>query len=181
MSKNSVYGIASLKLTSAVANAFPTTWAGFSLNAIVKDSFKPNDSAPSDTDIEVEDMETAFVTLPNSIGTKGFTVDTYDLSNEAYTYLMGWAAAKESDTANAGWLIETPNYQLPNQAVQLTTKAYGDIPSWIFEWANMKVTVVQAGTIGKSGLPNLTLTFKKQPLFDASGLEIAGARKKKAA
>lgn len=186
MSKNkSIYGIASLKLTVADGHTFPEFDAAdgvFAMSAIVKDSFKFNDSAPGDTDIEVEDMQDAYLTLTNGVASKGFTVDTYDLSAEAYKYLMGWKNAESTDTENAGYETETPNFELPNQAVQLTTKSMGSIPAHIMEWANMKTTVVKAGTVGKNGLPNLTLTFKKQPIYDATtGVEKPGARRKEVA
>lgn len=185
MSKKSIYGIASLKLTAANGNSFPKFDAAdgvFGINAIVKDSFKFNDSAPGDTDIEVEDSEEVYLSLTNGVATKGFTVDTYDLSADSYKYLMGWKTAGSTDTENAGFEVETPGYELPNQAVQLITKKIGTIPAFQLEWANMKTTVVQAGTIGKNGLPNLTLTFKKQPIYDATtAAEKPGARKKELA
>lgn len=178
MAKNGVYGIESFKMQAAAANAFPSTWTGtgiYEMKAIVKDSLSFNDSAPSDNDIEVEDMDNFYATLPGSIATKGFTVQTYDLSAEAYMYLMGYTD-NTTGTGASGYYEETPGFQLGNQAVQIITKAFADFPSKTFEWANMACKVTRSGTIGKSGFPNLNIEFKQNVLANSGGTEICGAR-----
>lgn len=172
--RNGVYGIASFKIQPAAANGFPTSWEGgnvFSLQAIVKDSLSFNDSEASEEDIEVEDMDNFYASLPSSLPTKGFTVQTYDMGEKAYTYLAGYEKQSSGD-----WYEEKPGSELGNQAVQIITKAIADFPSKTFEWANMSVKVTRSGTIGKSGFPNFNLTFKQIVLTDASGAEISGAR-----
>ena len=174
MAKQGVYGIASFKMQAAVAGGYPTSWSGaFSLKAIVKDSMSFNDQAPSDNDIEVEDMDNCYASLPSTIATKGFTIQTYDMSQETYSYIMGYSALSGDDE---GWMAETPGFMLGNQAVQVVTKAIGDFPAKTFEWANMSVKVSRTGTVGKSGFPNLQLEFKQASLTDDNGVEISGAR-----
>jgi hypothetical protein len=173
--KNATYGLSSVKFQNAVANAFPSKWDDatvYSAVALVKDQFNFNDAAPSETNIEVEDMDEYYATLESDKGSKGFTLQVYDLSEAAYTYLMGY---KKNETT--GFLEEVPGFKLENQAVQVITKNLGsEFKAKQYEWANMKTTVIHAGTIGKSGFPNLTITCTKQALLDASGTEIAGAR-----
>jgi hypothetical protein len=172
--KDADYGLASVKFQQAVANGFPTSWDdAFSLIAMVKDNFNFNDAAPSETNIEVEDMDEYYATLESDKGSKGFVIQTYDMGEATYKYLCGYAAASDS----SGWLTETPGFKLANQAVQVITKTLGtEFRAKQYEWANMKTTVVKAGTIGKSGFPNFTITCTKQALLDANGKEIAGAR-----
>lgn len=175
--KQGVYGIASFKMQPAVANAFPTNWASAqTINAIVKDSFSFNDAESSENDIEVEDMDNFYASLPSALATKGFTIQTYDLSPEMFEYLCGYEEAKGADDPNKGYYVETPGFTLENQAVQIITKAFSDFPSKTFEWANLACKVTRSGTIGKSGFPNFNITFKQQGLADASGKEIGGAR-----
>lgn len=179
MAKQGVYGIASLKLQAAVANGFPTSWTTgssssvFKMKAIVKDSFSFNDSEATETDIEVEDMDNFYVSLPSSLATKGFTVQTYDMGEDTFKYLAGYEAGSG---ANSGYFVEKPNTSIGNQAVQIITRALDDFPSKTFEWANMDVKVTRAGSIGKSGFPNFNITFKQMALLNSSGVEIPGAR-----
>ena len=168
--KQGVYGIETFKMQAAVANGFPTSWDSAQLiNAIVKDSLTFNDSEASENDIEVEDMTDFYASLPSTIATKGFTIQTYDLSAEMYEYLCGY-------TLTDSYYVENPNFQLGNQAVQIVTKKFADFPSKTFEWANMKCKVTRSGTIGKSGFPNFNIAFKQQSLTDSSGRAIGGAR-----
>lgn len=170
--KGAIYGIDSFKIQAADANGFPTSWEGaFSLKAIVKDSMSFNDAESSENDIEVEDSRTIYATLPSSTATEGFTVQTYDMSQETFNYLMGYAHEEST-----GWNTEVPSFMLGNQAVQIITKEFADFPSKTFEWANMNVKVTKSGTVGKSGFPNFNLTFKKQIATNSSGEEIGGAR-----
>lgn len=179
--KTAVYGIEYLKLAPAIesgenAGSYPEfeTASQFSVTAIVKDSFSHNDTAPGDNDIEVEDMDTLYASLPSDVGSEGFTLQTYDMGEEAYKYLLGYA--KKGD-----WMEEIVNYSLPNQAVELKTKAYQDFPARIFQWARMKVKVTKTGNVGKSGFPNFNLEFKKLANMDKSGKQIGGARNKEVA
>lgn len=168
--RNGVYGIASFKMQDAVANGFPTAWNdAFELKAIVKNSLSFNDGEASEDDIEVEDMDNFYASLPSSLPTKGFTIQTYDMGEEAYEHLAGYEK-------NGEWYEETPGSELANQAVQIVTKAIADFPSKTFEWANLSVKVTRSGTIGKSGFPNFNLTFKQIVLTDSTGKEISGAR-----
>lgn len=174
MSKTAVYGIESIKFADVPTNGqFPTSWTGFTMKAIVKDSVSFNDSAPSESNIEVEDMEDYYAILETDKGTKGFTIQTYDLSAEAYAFFYGY---QDGTTDNAGFQVEQVGFKLANKAVQIITKAFGDFPARQFEWANMKLTVTQTGTVGKSGFPNLNIELKKQAFLNADGAEVPGAR-----
>lgn len=168
--KQGVYGLQSFKMQAAVPNSFPTSWTSAqTINAIVKDSLSFNDSESSENDIEVEDLAEFYASLPSTLATKGFTVQTYDLSPEMFQYLCGY-------TLSEGYYVENPDFQLVNQAVQIVTKAFGEFPSKTFEWANMMCKVTRSGTIGKSGFPNFNITFKQQSLTDSAGKAIGGAR-----
>ena len=170
--KEGVYGIQSFKMQNAATNGFPSSWASaYELKAIVKDSFSYNDSESSENDIEVEDMDNFYASLPSSLATKGFTIQTYDMGEDTYKYLAGY-----TENQTSGFFEETPGHALGNQAVQVITKAFADFPSKTFEWANLAVKITRTGNIGKSGFPNFQITFKQLVLTDANGDEIAGAR-----
>ena len=174
MSKTAAYGISNVTLANTGVNgAFPAfTGAGtFAFKPIVKDSLQFNDSASSDNDIEIEDSEDIYASLPSSVPTKGFTMDTYDLSEEAYVNLAQYT--KDTET---GW-IEAPARQ-PDliKAVQIITKTFDDFPSKTFQWAKMKIKVTRAGTLGKSGFPNFHLEFRELMNTNASGEAISGHR-----
>ena len=179
MSKTAVYGIEYLKLSPAIESGetagtypdFDKVAAKFLVTAIVKDSISFSVQAPGDTDIEVDDMDTLYASLPSDAGSEGFTVQTYDMGEEAYKYLLGY-------TKNAEWNEETPGFSLANQGVELKTKAFQDFPARIFQWARMKVKVTKTGNIGKSGFPNFNLEFKKLANLNKDGKEVSGARNK---
>lgn len=170
--KNGVYGIESITLAPVVAGSFPTDWStdSFSFKAIVKDSVQFNDAAASTTDVEIEDSDSPYATLDSSIATKGFTVNTYDLSEEAYTGLMGYTKD------DGGYYNEPVKIDPMFKAARIVSKAMGDFPSKTFEWANMRVTAVKSGTIGKSGFPNLTVTLLQQANATSDGTLSTPAR-----
>ena len=175
MAKTAVYGVESVTLANPGTNgAYPSAWTGngaFSFKAIVKDSLQFNDSEASDNDIEVEDSDEIYASLQGSAATKGFTMDTYDLSEEAYTNLMQFT--KDSKT---GWVEAPAKSNDLIKAVQIITRALDEFPSKTFEWAKMKIKVTKAGTIGKSGFPNLHLLFRELSNTDANGKTISGHR-----
>lgn len=181
MAKDSVYGIQAIKFADVTTDgSFPSIWTGFQMKAIVKDSVSFNDAAPTENNIEVEDMEEYYAVLESDKGSKGFTIQTYDLSKEAYEFFYGYKEGTDDTSAggsnNTGWQVEDPGFKLSNKAVQITTKKFADFPARQFEWANMKLTVTKQGTIGKSGFPNLNIECKKQAFLNAQGKEIPGAR-----
>lgn len=176
MAKSAVYGITSVSLAEPVVGGFPTTWAGFTFKAIVKDSLSFNDSAPSSTDIDVEEVDETYETLKTDNGSKGFTMDTYDISEESYTALLGF-----TKDATTKYNIEPAKSSNLIKAVQIITRDLDDIVSKTFEWAKMNITVTKAGSIGKSGFPNLHLEFKQLANLDASGVVQSGHRWKNTA
>jgi hypothetical protein len=173
MAKTAAYGISTVTIAAPGSNgAYPSQWSGagtFSFKAIVKDSFQFSDSESSDNDIEIEDSDEIYASLQSSAATKGFTMDTYDLSAEAYTALMGFSTSD-------GWNVAPAKSNDLIKAVQVVTKNLDDFPSKTFQWAKMLIKVTRAGTLGKSGFPNLHLTFKEQLNTDASGNPISGHR-----
>jgi hypothetical protein len=171
MDKSGVYGVSSVTLADVVAGSFPTTWNGFSFKAIVKDSLQYNDQAAGTTDIEVEDSDDPYAVLESSAAQKGFTLNTYDMSEDAFIGLLGYT--KDNATK---WVTEPIEDVVLEKAVQIVTKKMGDFPSKTFQWARMKLQVTKAGTIGKSGFPNLTITFRQLANFDANGKEQPGSR-----
>ena len=168
MSKPAVYGITAVSFANPVAGGYPVNWSGddaFTFKAIVKDSLKFTDEAGTDNDIEVEESDTIFASLNSSTPKKGFEMDTYDLSEAAYTKLQGFK--KDED----GWLMEPVQTEDLVKAVQIITRKFQDIPSRTFQWANMKIKVTKAGTVGKSGFPNFHLVFSQNANFDQNGEE----------
>lgn len=151
------------------------------MKAIVKDSFSFNDTAPSTTNVEVEDMADFYAVLDSDKGAKGFTLQTYDYGEEAYEFFFGYAKGTGNDNPNKDFMVETPGFIRSNQAVQIITKAFNDFPARQFEWANMKLTITKTGTIGKSGFPNLNIDFVKEAFTGTDGTEVAGARWKELA
>lgn len=140
----------------------------FNVGAIVKDSFSYNDVAPSETNIEIEDSDDYFATIKTDGGSKGFTLQTYDMSKEAYAYLLGYV--EESSV-----MKEPVKFELENQCVELKTRKLGSFPSKIYRYARMSVKVNRTGTIGKSGFPNFQLEFTKLANYNSAGEEISGA------
>lgn len=196
------YGIVHVVMAEPVTGAFPDEVAfrryksgdtiptgkevgdwpagSFGFSAIVMDSVSFNDSAPSENDLYVEDADTIYATLRSDEGSKGFTLDTYDLSKEAYMALYG-ASEDGIGTASNGvydeaWVVEPAKIPDLVKALQIMTRKFGDFPSKTFQWAKMKATVTKAGTIGKSGFPNLHLEFKQLANFDANGVAQPGHR-----
>jgi len=177
MAKTAAYGINSVTLQAPGTNgAYPdfTGTGAFSFKAIVKDSLQFNDSESSDNDIEVEDSDDIYASLQSSLPTKGFTMDTYDLSEEAYINLMQFTKPSQDNTE--GWVVAPAKSEDLIKAVQIITKAFDEFPSKTFQWARMQIKVTKAGTLGKSGFPNLHLTFKELSNTDANGASISGHR-----
>lgn len=141
----------------------------FRLSAIAKDSFTYTDTAPTENNVEIEDSDDYFATIKTDGGTRGFTLQTYDMSAEAYAYLMGFSK-------NGDWYEEATNFELPNQCVEIKTRSLGGFPSKIYQYARMSVKVNRTGTIGKSGFPNFQLEFTKLANYNANGEEIPGFR-----
>lgn len=172
MAKEGVYGIQSVKLAEPVVGSFPSAFSGYSFKAIVKDSLQFNDQAAGTTDVEIEDSDDPYAVLESSAAQKGFTLQIYDLSQDAYVALMGYTAASGDNK----WNTEPATKNTLEKAVEIVTKAFGDFPSKTFQWARMRIDVTRAGTIGKSGFPNLTATFRQLAHTDASGQAVSGAR-----
>lgn len=175
-----VYGIKHLKMTPATADGTYPDFenAEFNVRFIGDSTMSFNDSEPSTTDIRVEDMKEPLMQLETDSGSRGFTLDVLDMSEDAYKYLMGFKtiADSETDNPNKGWTVETPDFKLAPQAVELETLPIDKFPAQKYQWAKMKVSVVRAGTIGRGGVPNFTLTFTQTANTDESGNEIPGFR-----
>lgn len=168
--KNGVYGIKSFSFADCVENGgYPTAFTN-TLKAIVSGSLTFNDQAAQTSDVEIEDSEDPYAVLVTSAATKGFTVQTYDLSKENYEALLEYTA----DTKK--WENEAPTESTIFKAIQIVTKDLDDIPSKTFQWSKMKLTVTRSGSIGKSGLPNLNIECRQMAVFDAKGEKVSGHR-----
>lgn len=178
MAKTAVYGISSVSLANPGTNgAFPASWSGdgaFSFKAIVKDSLSFNDSAAGSNDIEVEDSDDIYASLRSGTDQRGFTMDTYDMSEQAYLSLLQYTKPTQSNAD--GWVYAPAKTTDLIKAVQIVTQKFDEFPSKTFEWAKMKITVTRAGTIGKSGFPNFHLEFREQMNANSEGVPISGHR-----
>ena len=169
--KNGVYGIEEFAIADPVANGgYPTNFP-FKFKAIVSGSLTFNDSAASTSDIEIEDSEDPYAVLTSSAATKGFTVQTYDLSAETFKAILGYTSSTDSK-----WNEELPTETEIYKAVQIKTKVLDDIPAKVFQFSKMKLTVTRNGSIGKTGLPNLNIEFRQMAVFNASGEKVSGHR-----
>ena len=169
--KNGVYGIEEFSIADPVANGgYPTNFP-FKFKAIVSGSLTFNDSAASTSDVEIEDSEDPYAVLPSSAATKGFTVQTYDLSAETFKAILGYTSSTDSK-----WNEELPTDNQIYKAVQIKTKVLDDIPAKVFQFSKMKLTVTRSGSIGKTGLPNLNIEFHQMAVFNASGEKVSGHR-----
>lgn len=138
------------------------------VKAIVKGSFQHTDTAPSTTNIEIEDSDDFYATIKTDAGSKGFTCQTYDKSAEAFEYFLGYV--KEGNK-----LREPISFTLPNQCVEICTLEQGSNPAKIYRFARMSLTVTSSGVLGKETFPTFTLEFTKLANYDANGEEICGA------
>lgn len=180
--KQALYGIKSIKVMDVADNgAFPLFnnitegVNGVTIKAIVRDSFTFSDSAPSQTTIDVEEVDTTYLALNSDDGTLSFSFGTYDMSEECMKYFQSYT---EGEGANEGFLVAAPQRKSLVCAVQVVTREQGDIPSFQMEWAKLKIEVARTGTLGKSGLPNLTLTCTEVANLDNSGKAVPNFRRK---
>ena len=176
MAKGGTYGINEVTLAPPVTGGYPTTWTGtgaFTFKAIVRDSVSFNDAAPSENDLYVEEIDDIYATLKSDEGSKGFTLDTYDLSEESYAALLNFATTTANEIT---WYTEPTKQDFLIKAVQIITRKLDDFPSKTFQWAKMKIAVSKAGTIGKSGFPNFHLEFKQLANVAANGTTVSGHR-----
>lgn len=170
MAKEGVFGIKEFAIATPAANGGYPTEFPYKFKAIVTGSLTFNDSAASTTDVEIEDSEDPYAVLVSSAATKGFTVQTYDMSKETYAELLGYTTDDEK------WNNELPTESEIYKAVQIVTKDLDDIVSKTFQWSKMKLTVTRSGSIGKSGLPNLNIEFRQMAVFDSEGKKVSGHR-----
>lgn len=171
MAKNGVFGIRSFSFADCAANGgYPTSFPN-SIKAIVTGSLTFNDQAASTTDVEIEDSEDPYAVLTSSAATKGFTIQTYDLSPENFKALLNY-----TDSSDNKWVEEAPKESEVYKAIQIVTEDLDDIPSKTFQWSKMKLTVTRSGSIGKSGLPNLNIECRQMAVFDSSGNKVSGHR-----
>ncbi len=171
------YGIKEIMLAPATATgAYPDfETEGHVIPMIVMDSFQQEKEDDQTTDINWEDFDDVGLVLEGVKGKKTITFQTNDLSNDQYKYLTG------ASVDTGGWLNEGVAFSLAPQAMQVTTRAIDTFPSKIHQWAKLKVEVKDSGSLGKNGLPNLTLKMTKVANTNAAGKEIAGKRTKEVA
>lgn len=172
-----VYGIRKIILDKPVAGGFATFTGGdaFQVSAIVKDQFNYNNTAPSSTNIEIEDSDEYFAVLDSDKGSNGFTFQAYDLSHESYKKLLGFTEETDGDKT---WYTQQVGGQgkMTEAAIQITTRKQGDNKPREIEYARCKVTITESGTIGKSGFPNFNIECVQLANYGADGTEHEGYR-----
>lgn len=179
MAKRALYGITSIKFMTPAANGAFADFAtlvegtnGLTIHAIVRDSFTFSDTTPSTTDLDVEDMDLHYATLNSDEGTKQFTFQSYDMSDTAVKFLLGYI----EDSNN--WIQAPATSPTLYFAIQVQTRQLQDIPSTIMQWARCKVEITKSGTLGKSGLPNFNFTCTEVVNLDANGAALPNYRYK---
>ena len=169
MAQSVDYGIQSIVMTPALPSGehpnFTTATPKVLVTLIALDSFSRDKEDDRTTDIEVEDLDDVFLTVRGQKGKRTITFSSYDLSNEQYAYFLGY-----TEGAN-GEMVETPGFELPPQAMQLTTRPIQNYPAKVHSYAKLDVKVKEAGTIGKNGLPNLTFDITVPANIDSSNVE----------
>jgi hypothetical protein len=167
------FGIKSIKLAPANADG---TYPDFDANGIiipmiVVDSLNYDKEDDRTTDILWEDADDVGIVLPGQKGKRTVVLQTNDLGADVMEYLTG-------ETTAGSWRVEGVGFELPPQAMQIITRPIDVYPAKQIEYAKLKVEVKESGTLGKNGLPNLTLTCTKLANLNASGIEIPGKRTK---
>jgi hypothetical protein len=167
------FGIRSVKLAPAKNDGtypdFDTD--GVLIPMVVIDSFTYDREDDQTNDVLWEDAEDVGLVLPGQKGKRTVAVQTNDLDQKIMAYLTG-----ETVDSSTGWRSEGIGFELPPQGMQIITRAIDEYPAKQIEYAKLRIEVKEAGTLGKNGLPNLTLTCTKLANMDASGVEIPGRR-----
>jgi hypothetical protein len=142
---------------------------------IVVDSFTYEKEDDQTTDVEWEDFDDVGIVLPGQKGKRTVVFQSNDLSHDQLEYLTGETAGA-TDSDDEDFYLEGVGYELPTQAMQIITRSIDTYPAKRIEYARMKIEVKESGTLGKNGLPNLTLTCTKLANMNTSGVEIPGRR-----
>jgi hypothetical protein len=176
MAADVLFGIKQVKLAPAEDDgSFPDfDTDGRLIPMIVIDSFSQDKEDDQTSDILWEDFDDVGIVLPGQKGKRTITFQSNDLSHEQLAYLTGETVGTTGD--NNGFNLEGVGHELPTQAMQIITRAIDIYPAKQIEYARLKVEVKESGTLGKNGLPNLTLTCTKLANMNASGVEIPGKR-----
>lgn len=170
-----LYGIKQVKLAPATTDGtFPDfATVGQLIPMIVVDSFTQEAEDDQTTDIMWEDFDDVGLVLPGQKGKKTITFQSNDLSHDQLAYLTGETVGTGT---NLGFNTEGIGFTLPTQAMQIITREIDIYPAKQIEYARLKVEVKESGTLGKNGLPDLTLTCTKLANMDGTGVEIPGKR-----
>lgn len=175
MATQGSYGLNSVKLFKATKyGAMPdfNDANAIDITDIVKDSASFSDTASSVTNIEIEDSDQFFATIETDKGTHGFTFQTYNMSDEMMCALLGF----ENDALLNG-IKRRARFDLPNYAIQIETKAFGNYPAMLYQFASCKVVATRTGTIGKSGFGSIQLDCTENVARDADGNEAVSAQR----
>jgi hypothetical protein len=169
------FGIKKITLAPATATgAYPDFETdGVVVPMIVIDSFNYDKEDDQTQDILWEDFDDVGLVLPGQKGKKTIVFQTNDLSADALEYLMGETSATVSGVV---WRSEGVGFELPPQGMQIITRPVDAYKAKKIEYAKLKIEVKESGTLGKNGLPNLTLTCTKLANMNSSGVEIPGRR-----
>lgn len=183
MGKDVSHGIELMQFADAPASGkFPaeSVWNGNdsaslrNFRAIKPGSFTENQDADETVDIEVEDAEGIYLTLNGKKGKKSFEVESYDLSDAALKYFMGYATADASADSNlTGYLVKPVNFEMKRQCMRILDRNVGsDDKRKVWLYMPCKVTGVISGARSKTELRTVKLTVVLEANFDATGKEI---------
>lgn len=161
------YGLKKIRLMPAKSDgtfpAFGSATEFLDVQFIVTDSFQEDKDDDQTTDISVEELDDPILRLPGERGLKTLTFQSNNLDTPQYEYLFGYIVD------GAGWTVETPDFVLPPQAIQITTKPIDKYPASVHEYAKADVKVKRTGTTGKSGLPNIQFDITFPANLDIDG------------
>jgi hypothetical protein len=142
---------------------------GIIVPMIVVDSFVYDKEDDQTSDITWEDFDDVGIKLPGQKGNRSIVLQTNDLEDDVLEYFTGMTVSND-------WKLEGVGFELSTQAMQIITRTIDTYPAKQIEYAKLKVEVKESGTLGKNGLPNLTLTCTVLANMNTSGVQIPGKR-----
>lgn len=188
MAKKEVYrGIESIifapaNVSGATKGDFPTfTGEGiYTATNIVTDSVILGQEDDQITDVNYEEIDDIAFSFVTQKGKKTLSLQVEDLSLDARSYFFGEKTDTVTESKNKDWDVEDPSFEMPLQAIQIKTKAFGEFPAKLIEFTPLRVVAKNTGTIGKNGGAVIEIVCTRNTNFDASGKVIAGKRSKDA-
>lgn len=188
MAKKEVYrGIDSIifapaNISGATKGDFPTfTGEGiYKATGIVTDSVVLGQEDDQITDVNYEELDDVAFSFVTQKGKRTLSLQIEDLSFEARSYFFGETKISAEEDKNKDWDVENPSFELPLQAIQIKTKAFGEYPAKLIEFTPLRVVAKNTGTIGKNGGAVIEIVCTRNTNFNSAGEVIPGKRSKDA-